>query len=146
MAGLEPAARFGQRLALEAHRRGLEGAGQIAVLGDGAEWIWHLAAEHCPHATQIIDWFHASERVWALGRALWGADTVETRSWVEEQLTRLALGQAAALAAEWQALPCRGEPALVRDAQVTYFTHQASRMAYDQYRAVTQTSYRTTLR
>ena len=48
VAGLEPAAAFGQRLALEAHRRGLEGAGQVAVLGDGAEWIWQLAAEHCP--------------------------------------------------------------------------------------------------
>ena len=34
-AGLEPAAAFGQRLALEAHHRGLEGARQIAVLGDG---------------------------------------------------------------------------------------------------------------
>lgn len=36
-AGLEPAAAFGRRLALEAHRRGVEGAGAMAVLGDGAE-------------------------------------------------------------------------------------------------------------
>lgn len=57
-AGLEPAACFGRRLALEAHRRGLEGAGALAVLGDGAEWIWNVAAEHFPGATQIVDWFH----------------------------------------------------------------------------------------
>ncbi len=135
VAGLEPAASFGQRLALEAQRRGLEGAGQVAVLGDGAEWIWQLAAEHCPHATQIVDWFHASERIWAPGRALWGAETVQTTAWVAAHLARLAQGHAATLAAEWQALPCRGEAALVRDAQVTYFTNQASRMAYDRYRA-----------
>jgi hypothetical protein len=135
VAGLEPAARFGQRLALEAHQRGLEGAGAIAVLGDGAEWIWHLAAEHYPQATQIVDWFHASERIWELGRALWGAETAETTTWVAGQLARLAQGAAVTLAREWQHLPCRGEAAALRDAQVTYFTNQASRMAYDRYRA-----------
>lgn len=135
VAGVEPAAAFGQRLALEAHRRGLEGAGRIAVLGDGAEWIWQLAAEHCPGAVQIVDWFHASERVWALGRALFGEGTEATAAWVEVQLGRLAAGQAATLAGEWQTLPARGEVAAIRDAQATYFTNQAPRMAYHRYRA-----------
>ena len=134
-AGLEPAERFGRRLALEAHRRGLEQAGLVAVLGDGAAWIWTLAAEHFPHATQIVDWFHASERVWDLGRALCGAEAAETRPWVAGQLDRLAQGQAATLATEWAALVCGGPAALVRDEQVTYFTNQAPRMAYDRYRA-----------
>jgi hypothetical protein len=134
-AGLEPAAAFGQRLALEAHRRGLERAGLVAVLGDGAAWIWVLAEEHFPGALHIVDWFHASERIWDLGRALFGPETPETTAWVETQLGRLAQGQAATLAAEWQLLPCRGAAAAVRDEQVTYFTNQASRMAYDQYRA-----------
>jgi hypothetical protein len=134
-AGLESAAAFGPRLALEAHRRGVEGAGRVAVLGDGAAWIWALAAELFPGALQIVDWFHASERIWALGRALHGAETPETAAWVEAQLSRLHQGEAAALAAAWAALPCRGEAAAVRDEQVTYFANQAGRMAYDRYRA-----------
>jgi len=134
-AGLESAAVFGRRLALEAHRRGAEGAAEIAVLGDGAAWIWALAAEHFPTAIQIVDWFHASERVWEVGRALFGAETPETTAWVEQQLDRLAAGQAMTLAAAWQELPCRGETAAVRDEQVTYFTNHAPRMAYDRYRA-----------
>lgn len=134
-AGLESAAAFGPRLALEAHRRGLEGAGQVAVLGDGAAWIWALATELFPGALQIVDWFHASERIWALGRALHGAETPATAAWVEAQLDRLRQGEAAALAAAWAALPCGGEAATVRDEQVTYFTNQAGRMAYDRYRA-----------
>lgn len=134
-AGLEPAAAFGQRLALEAHRRGLEGAGAVAVLGDGAAWIWQLAEEHFPGAVHIVDWYHASERVWALGRALYGVETAETAAWAEAQLARLAQGQAATLAAEWQGLTCAGAVALVRDEQVTYFTNQAERMAYARYRA-----------
>ena len=107
----------------------------IAVLGDGAAWIWTLAAEHFPGALHIVDWFHASERIWALGRALYGPETTETAGWVETQLARLAQGQAATLAVAWQTLPCRGEAALVRDEQVTSFTNQAPRMAYDRYRA-----------
>lgn len=134
-AGLEPATAFGQRVALEAHQRGAETVPELAVLGDGAAWIWNIADEHFPTAVQIVDWFHASERVWDLGRALSGVGTAETTVWVAAQLTRLAHGQAATLAGEWQALPCRGEAASVRDEQVTYFTNQAGRMAYDQYRA-----------
>jgi hypothetical protein len=135
VAGLEPAAAFGHRLALEAYRRGVEGAAAIAVLGDGAEWIWNLAAEHFPTAVQIVDWFHASERVWELGHALHGAGTAEAAIWVEQHLGRLAHGQAARLAAEWRALPCHGAVATIRDEQATYFANQAGRMAYDRYRA-----------
>ncbi len=134
-AGLEPAAAFGRRLAVVAHTVRAEGASQLAVLGDGAAWIWNLADEHFPQAVQIVDWYHASERIWELGRALHGAETPETTTWVARQLDRLAGGEAAALAAEWAHLPLRGEAARSRDAQVTYFTNQASRMAYDRYRA-----------
>lgn len=135
VAGLEPAARFGPRLALEAHRRGVEGADYVAVLGDGAQCVWNLAAEHFPTAAQIVDWSHASERVWDLGRALFGEGTAATTAWVEPQLARLGRGQAATLATEWSALPCAGPAAAVRDEQVTYFTNQTPRMAYDRYRA-----------
>lgn len=135
VAGLESAARFGPRLALEAHRCGLETAGRVAVLGDGAAWIWALAAEYFPGALQIVDWFHARERIRSLGQALFGEGPEQTTAWVEAQLARLAAGEAAILAAEWQRLSCRGEATAIRDEQVTYFTNQAPRMAYDQYRA-----------
>lgn len=134
-AGLEPADAFGRRLAVVAHTVGAETAPRQAVLGDGAAWIWQLADDHFPHAVQIVDWFHASERIWDLGRALHGQDTPETIAWVACQLDRLARGEAALLATEWATLPLRGEAASVRDAQVTYFTNQAGRMAYHRYRA-----------
>lgn len=134
-AGLEPAAAFGRRLAVVAHAVGAETAPELAVLGDGAAWIWQLADEHFPDAVQIVDWYHASERVWALGRALHGDGTPETAAWVDRCLARLAAGEAATLATTWAALPLRGEAAIVRDEQVTYFTNQAPRMAYHRYRA-----------
>jgi hypothetical protein len=134
-AGLEPAAAFGRRLALEAHGRGLEGAEEVVVLGDGAAWIWNLAAEHFPGATEIVDWYHASERVWTLGKALHGDGPAEAAGWVDGQLARLADGEVEALVAEWRALPCQGAAAAARDEQAGYFANQAGRMAYDRYRA-----------
>lgn len=134
-AGLEPAAACGQRVALEAHRRGAETALQLAARGEGAAWIWSQAEEHLPTAVQIVDWFHASERVWALGRALCGEGTPATAAWVEPQLGRLRQGEAARLAREWQALACAGTVAAVRDEPVTSCTNQAPRMADAQYRA-----------
>jgi hypothetical protein len=134
-AGLEPADAFGRRLAVLAHAQGAEQTPKLAGLGDGAAWIWQLAAEHFPTAIQIVDWFHASERIWTLGQVLYGEGTPETAAWVDAQLTRLAAGEAATLAGDWQTLALRGEAAIVRDTQVTYFTNQAPRMAYHQFRA-----------
>jgi hypothetical protein len=85
VAAREPAAVFGARLLTEAARRGaLEGAGwagdrtapglavlrRVLVLGDGAPWIWHLAAEHFGERIEIVDWYHASQHVWTLAHAL----------------------------------------------------------------------------
>jgi hypothetical protein len=46
------------------------------VLGDGAPWIWALAAEHFAERTEVVDWCHAcaARHLWALGKALWGED------------------------------------------------------------------------
>ena len=135
VASFAPAAGFGRRLAVEAHRRGLEDAAEVVVLGDGAAWIWTLAEEHFPAATQIVDWYHASERTWELGRARYGDGTAAATRWVERQLARLAKGDVRALVRNWRRLKRVGAAAAVRDEQATYFTNQAGRMAYGRYRA-----------
>lgn len=134
VASFSEAMAFGRRVVHEAHQRGLEQAQEVVVLGDGAAWIWNLASEHFPTATQIVDWYHASEHVWRLGRALYGAETAATTHWVEQQLRRLWAGEVAGLVAAWSQLPCRGEAATVRSEEVTYFSNQAGRMDYAVYR------------
>ncbi|HTS72012.1 MAG TPA: hypothetical protein VMO17_23800, partial [Terriglobia bacterium] len=37
--------------------------------GDGAEWIWNLAAEHFPGAIQIVDLYNAPQHLWDLNYA-----------------------------------------------------------------------------
>lgn len=89
LAVLTDAVRFGWQLWAEAARRGVNAATDLVVIGDGAHWIWNLADEHFPHATQILDWYHASEYVWRAAAAIYG-ETSELRiPWARQQLDAL---------------------------------------------------------
>jgi hypothetical protein len=59
-AAVETAEEFGRRLDREAQRRGWGRAQKQVVMGDGAEWIWNLAALHFPEAIHIVDLSEAS--------------------------------------------------------------------------------------
>ena len=59
------------------------------VLGDGAPWIWHLAAELFPDRVEILDWYHADEHVSAVARVLYGEGTDRAAAWRQAQLDRL---------------------------------------------------------
>lgn len=52
---IETAEEFGKRIYLEAWKRGWNWAEKKVVMGDGAEWIWNLADQYFPGATQIVD-------------------------------------------------------------------------------------------
>ena len=51
-------------------------------LGDGAPWIWGIAAEHFHQAIQIVDLYHARQRLFELGKAVLGGDSPEIQPWV----------------------------------------------------------------
>ena len=61
---------FGKLLYSEAVKRGVDYAGQVVVIGDGAKWIWGLASDNFPNATQIIDLYHAKEHVFDVLRTV----------------------------------------------------------------------------
>ncbi len=72
-----PAEEFGKLLYQLARTCGLQQARQLVVLGDGAVWIWRLAAEHFPGAVQIVDIWHAREHVWKVARAVRSVPEIE---------------------------------------------------------------------
>jgi hypothetical protein len=57
----------------------------------GAPWIWNVAADRWAGAGEVLDFYHASEHVWELGRALYGEDAAQ--EWVESRLHELRHGQ-----------------------------------------------------
>src|SRR5437899_746203 len=68
---IETAEEFGRRLFLEAWTRGWGRALLRVVMGDGAEWIWNLAALHFPGAILIVDLYHARQHLWEVARRLY---------------------------------------------------------------------------
>jgi hypothetical protein len=127
---------FGKRLYQEARRRGVEQAREVITLADGAPWIWNLVAEHFPQAVQILDFYHASERLYEVGKAVYGETAAEGKRWAEANRGRLRRGQVGAMLRSLQALQPRTEEGreAVRLA-LGYFESNRSRMRYAQYRA-----------
>lgn len=67
---IETSEEFGKRIYAEVVRRGLSRAEQLAVLGDGAVWIWNEAEVQFPNAVMIVDFFHATEHLAALSKIM----------------------------------------------------------------------------
>jgi hypothetical protein len=78
------------RLALvEIHRRGIENAGQVVAVMDGAEWEQGFIDHHCSQAIRVLDFAHAAEHMGVIGASLYGENTTETHSWLDEHLHKL---------------------------------------------------------
>ena len=122
---------FGRRLHWEALHAGLGRARARLIVGDGAPWIWHLAQDRWPGASQVLDFYHATQHLWELGRAVVGADEVRLAQWVEPRRHRLRHGQQATVLAEIAqlAVPPTEAGKVIRREQ-DYFAGHASRMAY----------------
>ena len=84
IAAVEDADRFGQRVRTEADRLGVTTAPGVTVLGDGAEWIWNLAADHLPQSSGVLDIYHALEHVGDAVKGVWGDAGEATRGRIEE--------------------------------------------------------------
>lgn len=144
------AEQFGPRLLAEAARRGalevvawegpVTGRGlavlrRVVVLGDGAPWIWNLAAEHFGERIEIVDYYHATEHVWALARAFYGDGTATAKRWAKRQCHRLLQRGAGALLRALGAIKkCRPEAAEALRRERAYFRTHAPRMDYPTFR------------
>ena len=74
IAAVEEVGAFAPRCRAEATRPGLTDPTRLSVPGDGAEWIWNLAAALFAGAAQVLDVFHALEHLAAAGRTAFGAE------------------------------------------------------------------------
>jgi hypothetical protein len=84
---------FAQRVLREATRRGFDKAQRRVVLGDGAHWIWNLSGEYFPGAVEIVDRFHAKERLSEVSKAIYGAGSELGRQWAKERHDELDEGR-----------------------------------------------------
>ena len=129
---------FARRVEREARRRGFDRARRQAILGDGAPWIWNLAAEAFPAATQIVDRFHAKEHLSAVAKLLYGAPSDLGDAWAKARHAELDAGHlsqiVAALAAQYRARRDPTKRAEVRKC-IGYLRVNRRRMRYPAFRA-----------
>lgn len=146
VAAREPAAVFGPRLLAEAARRGAldvlrwEGAPTrpglavlrpVHVVGDGAPWIWNLAADHFGERTEAVDFYHAAAHVWTVARAIYGEGTPEAAAWAQARIADLKRHGGRPVHAALFALtaPTAAAADILR-VERGYFTTNLARMAY----------------
>lgn len=63
LGSFEDVADFGKGLHAEACKRNYATARTVVFRGDGAGWIWNMAADRFRGAVQIVDFFHACEHL-----------------------------------------------------------------------------------
>jgi hypothetical protein len=78
---------------------------QLVILGDGAVWIWNLATQHFPEATQIVDLFHAREHLHELARLLEFMLGDRKQDWLAARLADLDAGDIPTICAAARAFP-----------------------------------------
>ena len=133
---IETAEEFGKRIYREALNRGWSRAKKKVVIGDGAEWIWNLVAEHFPDAVQIVDLYHARQHLWEVARQLYPNDDVHQKAWMKTHQKRLLdKGKIEKLVdALWSMRTTNTQVAEKIRTETDYFERNAERMRYPKFR------------
>ena len=133
---VETTEEFGRRLYQEVGKRGGSRALLRVVMGDGAEWIWNLAALHFPGAIYIVDLYHARQHLWDLARRLYPNDEGKQKGWTKLHQKRLLdMGKIEKLVGVLRTIKSsNSEVAEKIRTEAHYFQRNAERMRYTQFR------------
>jgi hypothetical protein len=127
----DQALELGRRLNWEALHEGLGRARKLLFLGEGAEWVWNLQQDRWKEAQGLLDFYHGSEHLWSLGRALHGEQEPALAQWVKPLRHQVRHGQERPALRQIARLKQRGGAAgkVIRREQ-NYFKTHAGRMNY----------------
>ena len=83
---------FGQAIRFAATLIPLEKL-RVALLGDGAKWIWSQLAAAFPTGKEILDYYHCSEHIHKVAQLQYGKDQNQQALWIESTMARLNFGE-----------------------------------------------------
>jgi hypothetical protein len=134
-AGLWSAVEFGKQQWAEACRRGVDNASYLSSVNDGAAWIWNIVRMCYGNCVEIIDWWHAVEKLWLIAQHRFDTESEEATQWVSAQKQHLGAGRLRTLLRHIRLLFPRGRPLPhdVRNA-ILYLYHNRWRMRYHLFR------------
>jgi len=132
---LETAVEFGKRIYREALKRGWSRAKKKVVIGDGAEWIWNLVAEHFLGAIQIVDFYHACQHLWEVARRLHPNNEGNQKTWMKIHQKLLEKGKIEKLVLSLRSIDADNPDVAEKiRTEADYFARNAERMRYPQFR------------
>jgi hypothetical protein len=133
---IETAVEFGKRIYREALKRGWRLAKKKVVIGDGAEWIWNLVAEHFPDAIRIVDLYHARQHLWEVARQLYPQEEAKQKAWMKVHQKRLLdKGKIEKLVVALRAIHTTNAQLTEKiRSEADYFERNAERMRYPKFR------------
>ena len=132
---IETADEFSRRIYAEAKRRGMDRAGKVCVIGDGAPWIWNIAEEQFHDAIQIVDLYHAREHYWNVAKAVSAGNEAWIQQWCRNRRDELDAGKVEEVIAaikEVSSTSEKTEEVCAREAG--YFEKNKNRMRYGEFR------------
>lgn len=102
-------------------------------IADGAKWIWNWAEDCYPGMVQILDFFHAVEKIGSYA-SLRYEDKSERSQWMDIQKNRLRNNEAGKIIEELNNhTPKSKEAEKARTGTIRYYQNNESRMQYKTY-------------
>jgi hypothetical protein len=130
---IQDAAQFTKDLELVAARIPQDRV-NIALLGDGADWLWNAMVKCFPKARQVLDYYHCSEHVHKVAKLQYG-DSLTGQQWAEATITRLFVDQTgSAIGGLKRMQPSGGEAEKEIRKLINYLTTHKHRLAYQECR------------
>jgi len=105
-------------------------AEEVVFLGDGAKWIWKLVTYFYPKAVQIVDWFHAEERLETVAKDAFPKSS-ERKEWLENIRYDLWEGSIESVIRACELLALHSKEAT--EARTCFYNNK-KRMQYDRFR------------
>ena len=131
-ARLANAATFADQASAELRRRGIERAGEVCAIQDGAEWIQGFVQGHRHDALRILDFAHAADYIVEIAEKVREGGGHLPARWVDGMLHRLKHEGAVRVLRHLSRL-ARRYPQIQE--QVTYLQKRRDLMDYPTYRA-----------
>lgn len=128
---IEQAEEFGKLLWATGCVVGADRARILVFICDGAVWIWNLIVHYFPNAIQIVDWYHAVDRLKRIAEEAF-PQANERQTWLEQSTEDLWQGRVEAVIEACQLLEKKSNFA---KQALLYYANNRERMRYAQFRA-----------
>ena len=108
---------------------------EFICIGDGAKWIWNWCKDNYPKAIRILDYWHATERLWKFIKLLYTCKKKQA-AWIAKQETLLWEDKVEDILSNIASITTKKKTAIEDQKSIlTYLTNNKDKMLYGTYKA-----------